>query len=111
MQSGDMAALTRMHDAETIAFPPRSVEVKGGDAIMAGYADLFSTFTVSVRVEDAHWTEVAPLVVSWGLTVLTLHPKAGGADVISRTRFTDAAIRTKDGWRYLVDHASVQPGK
>lgn len=110
METGDIPALARMHDAGTIAFPPRSIVVKGGDAIMAGYKDLFANFTVSVRVDDAHWTEVPPLVVSWGLTILTLHPKAGGADIVSRTRFTDAAVRTSDGWRYLVDHASVQPG-
>ncbi len=106
MEHGDLSALAAMHDAHTIAYPPGSVEVKGGQAIMAGYADLFAHFTVAVKVEDAHWIEVPPLVVSWGLTTLTLHPKDGGADVVSHTRFTDAALADGDHWRYVVDHAS-----
>ena len=73
---------------------------------MAGYADLFAHFKVDVATADAHWVQSGPLVVSWGLTTLTLHPKAGGADIVSHTRFTDAAIAIDGGWRYLVDHAS-----
>ena len=82
---------------------------------MAGYAELFSAYTVTVAVEDAHWVEQPPLVVSWGLTNLTLHakphgPKAGTPDIVSHTRFTDAATRIDGGWVYLVDHASMPKG-
>ncbi len=111
MEHGDLAALAEMHDAATTAYPPGSTQVKGANAIMSGYADLFAHFTVSVKVEDAHWVEVPPLVVSWGLTTLTLHPKAGGADVVSHTRFTDAAVAVGGHWRYLIDHASKPTGK
>ena len=106
MEHGDLAALAQMHDAATVAYPPGSMQVKGAPAIMAGYADLFAHFTVGVKIEDAHWVEVPPLVVSWGLTTLTLHPKDGGADIVSHTRFTDAAVAVGGHWRYLVDHAS-----
>ena len=88
------------------AAPPGQTEVKGDAAIMAGYADLFARDTVTVNFDEAHWIEVPPLVVSWGLTTLTLHPKDGGSDVISQTRFTDAAVKIDGGWRYVVDHAS-----
>ena len=111
VEAGDLPALARMHDTATIAFPPGTMQVKGAAAIVAGYADLFSHYTVHVAVADAHWVEEPPLVVSWGLTTLTLHPKAGGADVISRTRFTDAAVAVDGGWRYIVDHASKPTGK
>ena len=47
--------------------------------------------------DEAHWIEVPPLVVSWGLTTVTLHPKAGGPDVVSHTRFTDAAVKVDGG--------------
>lgn len=106
MEAGDLPALARMHDAATTSFPPDHVEDKGAAAIMKGYADLFAKYTVNVTSDDAHWIEVPPLVVSWGRTTLTLHPKAGGADVVSQTRFTDAAIKVPAGWRYVVDHAS-----
>ena len=106
MERGDLAALAAMHDSKTIAYPPGAMQVNGAPAIMAGYADLFAHFTVRVTVEDAHWVEVPPLVVSWGQTILTLHPKDGGADVVSHTRFTDAAVALGGHWRYLVDHAS-----
>lgn len=106
MEAGDLGALAKMHGPDTTAFPPGQVEVKGAAAIMAGYAELFAHDTVSVTLDEAHWTEVAPLVVSWGRTTLTLHPKDGGPDVVSHTRFTDAAVKIDGGWRYVVDHAS-----
>ena len=106
MEAGDLATLAAMHRPDTVAFPPGQLEVKGGTAIMAGYADLFAHDTVTVTFEEAHWIEVPPLIVSWGLTTLTLHQKAGGADVVSYTRFTDAAVKIDGGWRYVVDHAS-----
>ena len=106
MESGDLATLSRMYDDATASYPPDAMQTKGKPAIMAGYADLFAKYQVKVTVADAHWVEQGPLVVSWGLTTLTLHPKIGGADVVSRTRFTDAAGPIEGGWRYLVDHAS-----
>lgn len=105
-----MAALTRMHDAHTIGFPPGQTIVTGAESIMKGYGEMFATYTVRVSFDDAHWIEQPPLVVSWGLTTLILHPKAGGPDIVSHTRFTDAAIKAGDGWRYVVDHASVPKG-
>ncbi len=107
MEAGDVAALARMHDGATIAYPPNAVEVRGGVSILKGYVETFATDTVRVTVDDAHWVEQGPLVVSWGRTTLTFHPKAGGKDVVSHSRFTDAAVATDGGWRYLVDHASV----
>ena len=107
MESGDVAALARMHDGATIAYPPGRMEVRGGDAIMKDYADTFATDTVRVTVDDAHWVAQGPLVVSWGLTTLTFSPKAGGPAVVVHSRFTDAATQVDGGWRYLVDHASV----
>ena len=106
MEAGDLPALARMHGPGTTAFPPGQTEVKGDAAILAGYADLFAHDTVTVTFDEAHWIEAPPLVVSWGLTTLVLHPKAGGPDIVSHTRFTDAAVRTGQGWRYVVDHAS-----
>ena len=106
IEAGDLAALTRMHGPDTTVFPPAQVELKGDHAIMAGYADLLAHDSVTVTFDEAHWIEVPWLVVSWGLTTLTLHPKNGGPDAVSRTRFTDAAVKIDGGWRYVVDHAS-----
>ena len=107
MEAGDIAALARMHDAATIAYPPGRIEVRGGDAIMKDYAETFATDIVRVTIDDAHWVAQGPLVVSWGLTTLTFSPKAGGKAVVVHSRFTDAATQVDGGWRYLVDHASV----
>ena len=116
MEAGDLAALARMHDAATIAYPPGRTVVTGADAIMKDYAGTFAAYSVKVVFDDAHWVEVPPLVVSWGRTTLTFHPKPGGPkngapDIVAHTRFTDAAARTDGGWRYLVDHASVRSPK
>ena len=107
METGDLAALARMHDGATIAYPPGRSEVRGGDAIMKDYAETFASDSVSVAINDAHWIEQGPLVVSWGLTTLTFHSKASGKDVVAHSRFTDAATKVDGGWRYIVDHASV----
>ena len=111
MQAADLAALARMHGPNTVAFPPGRTRLDGIQAIVKDYAALFARYTVEVRTDDAHWVQSGPLVVSWGLTTMTLHPRAGGPDVVSRTRFTDAAVRWGEGWRYVVDHASVPTGK
>ena len=111
MEAADLEALARMHGPDTVAFPPGQARLDGAAAIMADYAALFARYTVRVRTDDAHWVQSGPLVVSWGQTTLTLHPKAGGPDVVSHTRFTDAAIRSGSGWRYVVDHASVPATK
>lgn len=107
MEAGDVSALARMHDASTTGFPPDKMMVVGADAIMKDYASLFAKYSARVSFEDTHWVEQLPLVVSWGRFTLTLHPKAGGADVVSHGRFTDAAVESGAGWRYLVDHASI----
>ena len=107
METGDLAALSRMHDGATMAYPPNRMEVRGGDAIMKDYAETFATDTVRVSIDDAHWVEAGPLIVSWGRTTLTFHPKAGGKDTVVHSRFTDAATKIESGWRYLIDHASV----
>ena len=106
MEAGDLPALARMHGLDTAAFPPGQTEVKGAADIVAGYADLFAHDRVEVTFDEAHWIEAPPLVVSWGLTTLTLHPMSGGPAVVSHTRFTDAAVKIDGGWRYGVDHAS-----
>lgn len=106
MERGDLAALARMHDEGTRAYPPDKVETDGASAIIAGYAALFAANTVQIEFDDAHWIAVPPLVVSWGRTTLVLHPRSGGPDTVARTRFTDAAVAVPGGWRYVIDHAS-----
>lgn len=107
MEAGDIAALARMHDADTVGFPPGAMSIKGADTIMKGYAETFAAYRAEVSFDDAHYVEQPPLVVSWGLFRLTLHPKAGGSDIVTRGRFTDAATQIDGGWRYIVDHASL----
>ena len=107
MEAGDLATMARMHDAATIAYPPNEAESIGADAILKGYEETFATETVRVTIDEAHWVEDGPLVVSWGRTTLAFHPKAGGKDTVVHSRFTDAAVKIDGGWRYLVDHASV----
>lgn len=108
MQSGDLKALAQMHGPNTVAFPPGAMKLQGGDAIGKDYEGLFSKFTVKVKVDEAHWLQEGPLVVSWGISTLTLHPKTGdGKDVTTKTRFTDVATKVDGIWRYVVDHASV----
>lgn len=108
MEAGDLKALAKMHGPNTVAFPPGAMKLQGGDAIAKDYEGLFSKFTVKVAVDEAHWVQEGPLVVSWGISTLTLHPKAGESkDVTSKTRFTDVATKVDGSWRYVVDHASV----
>lgn len=67
MEAGDLAALSRMHDASTIGFPPNQMKIVGVDAIMKDYAGLFAKYSAHVSFDDAHWVEQPPVVVSWGL--------------------------------------------
>ncbi len=44
---------------------------------------------------------------AWGLWTITGAPAEGGDTVEMKGRYMDFAVKTKEGWRYRADHASM----
>jgi ketosteroid isomerase-like protein len=107
VESGDIAAITRMNPETTVTYPPDAMTTRGTRDIVAGYTGMFRDFKVSVLIEDAHYIQQGDIVSSWGLFTLTLTPKAGGEPTFVKGRFTDIARQANGQWEYIVDHASV----
>lgn len=107
VESGDAAALKRMHGPATLLYGTDSMSTLGGADIVAGYEGMFQKFRVAVAVRDTHFVRSGSLLASWGLFTLTLTPRAGGEPIVVNGRFSDLAEQVDGSWRYIVDHASL----
>ncbi|MDB5577161.1 MAG: hypothetical protein JWR80_2337 [Bradyrhizobium sp.] len=107
MESGDLAAMARMHGPHTVSYDPDSEVTRGDTAINAGYAKLFETYRARVEFRNAQWVRSGAVLSSWGEFTLTLTPHAGGEPRRRSGQFTDVAVWTGKDWQYVVDHASV----
>ena len=45
----------------------------------------------------------------WGNFTMTLQPRAGGAPVVMKGRYTEVAKQIKGKWLYVADQASADP--
>jgi ketosteroid isomerase-like protein len=120
---GDAEALAALYSKGTAvtSFPPDSFELRGHEAILAGYRETFAGGPMgTLEFTDAHHLPAGDVVVSWGTWKLTLPaPAAGGAAGAAagaagapapteiRGRFTDVKAERDGKWVYLLDHASL----
>jgi len=112
MKANDLEAVLACYAADAVAWMPGSPEARGEKAIRAAYQGLFSANTVQdVGLTDAHYRTSGSLSAGWGHFSLTLAPKSGGAPIIMKGRFTEAAERRRGRWVYIADHASADPSE
>lgn len=81
---------------------------KGREAIRADWAafiDAFDKLTCKLNLEGRNADKKG--AVSWGTWEITGTPAAGGGMVTMTGRFMDYSVKTKDGWKYRADHASM----
>jgi len=110
MKANDLEAVLACYASDAVAWLPDSPEASGEKAIRAAYQGLFAANTVQdVSTTDTHYKTSGSLSVGWGRYSLTLAPKAGGAAVSMKGRFTEAAERRHGRWVYVNDHASAEP--
>ena len=105
----DAAALARLYTDDATSFSPDGSLAVGHEQIETSWAPFFEAF-------DGIAIKLAPLgkkkagddtVINWGRYTMSMTPagEAGGETVSSEGRYSDVMVKTKDGWRYMLDHA------
>ena len=112
MKANDLEAVMRTYAADAVVWLPGAAEARGEQAIRASYGEMLAANIVTdVALSDTHYRTVGNDAVGWGKFTLTLTPKAGGAPVVLRGRFTAIAEHRNGRWVYTVDHASADPAE
>lgn len=115
IKANDAAALSSLFAKDAAVYSPDAPAVEGPDAIRAYFDALLAKYTVQdFAFIDARYYSIGTSSAGWGSWSMTVAPKAGGAPVTMRGRFTDLARaeKTPDGrwvWYYAVSHRSVRP--
>jgi ketosteroid isomerase-like protein len=110
MKANNLEGVLACYAPDAVAWLPDTPEANGEKAIRAAYEGLLNANTVQdVTVTDSHYKTSGNLSVGWGRFSLTLAPKSGGAVVVMRGRFAEAAELRGGRWVYIVDHASAEP--
>ena len=111
IMAGDANAVASLYASDAVLWFPNAPEARGAKAIQDAYTGFLNTYKVSdVSFTDTHYETVQNIGVASGHFMMTLTPKAGGAPTIMGGRYSSVAEKAADGtWRYVVDHASVEP--
>lgn len=105
----DADALAALYTEDADSYPPDGTFARGRAAIAASWAAFFGAydgFTLTLEPQgDRALGENA--VAAWGLWTMSATPVEGGEPVVWRGRYSDVSIKTAEGWRYFIDHASM----
>jgi len=105
----DSAALANLYTDDADSYDPSGFVQKGRDEIAASWQlffDAYDGFSASLNRKG----EYAPDKKShtaWGLWTMTATPTGGGEEVVWNGRYLDLSVKTEEGWKYRVDHASM----
>ncbi len=105
----DADALAALYTEDADSYDPSGHVQKGRTEIAATWKqffDAFDGFTASLERKGEH----APSKKShaaWGMWTMAATPVSGGDAVIWNGRYLDVSVKTNEGWRYIVDHASM----
>ena len=110
MKANDLEAVLACYAPDAVAWMPDSAEAKGEKAIRAAYQGMLAANTVqAVTLTERHHKTAGKFSAGWGRFTLTLAPKAGGAPIVMKGRFTSASELRGGRWLYVADHASAEP--
>ena len=104
----DAAALSALYLEDADSYGPGGDVSRGRAAIAAswgGFFDAFNDFEVELEKHGDRGNDAVH--GTWGLFTMSAAPAEGGERVVWKGRFTDVSVKTDEGWRYIVDHASM----
>jgi ketosteroid isomerase-like protein len=108
--AGDLDAIVALYADDASAWFPDAAGAHGKDAIRATYKGLLDANKITeATITDVHHKTSGDLSTGWGTFVMTLQPKAGGAPVTMKGRFTEVVEKRGSKWLYVADHASADP--
>lgn len=106
--AGDAVKLGNLYTEDTVYYGVDGANHTGREAVTADWAGFLGAFDVSSCEMNLDGRAAEKnSAVSWGLWTIIATPTAGGDPVTMSGRFMDYAVKTKDGWKYRVDHASM----
>jgi uncharacterized protein (TIGR02246 family) len=110
IKANSVEALVACYASDAVMWMPNAPEARGTKAIRDVYTGMLSQFTVKdASLANAVSQTSGDLSTGWGNFTLTLQPKAGGAVVVEKGRFTAVAKKIGGKWLYAADHASDDP--
>ena len=110
MLAGDVEAVAANYADDAVMWLPNMPEARGGKAIRDTYGALFKDYTVTdVTLANSVDETSQNVATGWGNFTMTLQPRAGGAPVVMKGRYTEVARQIKGKWLYVADQASADP--
>ena len=110
MLSGDIEAIAANYADDAVLWLPNMPEARGGKAIREAYAGLMKDYSVTdVTLSNSVYETWHNTSTGWVNFSMTLQPRAGGAPVVMKGRYTEMARQIKGKWLYVADHASADP--
>ncbi len=105
----DADALAALYTDDADSYDPSGGVQKGRAEIAAAWKQFFDAydgFTASLDRKGEHAPDKKSHA-AWGLWTMAATPVGGGEPVSWNGRYLDVSVKTGDGWRYIVDHASM----
>ncbi len=104
----DADAVAALYTDDAFSYDPGGSVSQGPDAIAANWGVFFDGFDgFSITFDQQGEMHEGDVAAAWGLWTMSATPVGGGELVVWKGRFTDVSKKTRDGWRYLADHASM----
>ncbi|MEZ5921120.1 MAG: nuclear transport factor 2 family protein [Parvularculaceae bacterium] len=106
----DAGALAKLYTDDATSFSPDGSLAVGQEQIEASWAPFFEAFDgITIKLSPLGKKKVGDdTVINWGRYTMSMTPagEAEGAEAVSSEgRYSDVMVKTKDGWRYMLDHA------
>lgn len=105
----DADGLAALYTEDADSYDPSGRVQKGRAEIAATWNEFFNAFdgfTASLNRTGEHGLDKKSHA-AWGLWTMSATPVSGGEPVTWNGRYLDVSVKTKDGWKYIVDHASM----
>lgn len=104
----DASALAALYAADAVSYGPDGTTAVGRDEIAASWAPFFDSYDgFAIELKQAGERAVGETHAAWGTFTMSATPVGGGEPEVWMGRFTDVSEKTRDGWLYVVDHASM----
>jgi len=110
IRANDLEAVLACYAPDAVLWGPGDPEARGTAAIRETYRGYLAGNVVKdASLSNVFHRNFGNFSAGWGNFSLTLVPKAGGAPIVLRGRFTDVAEKREGKWLYVADHASADP--
>lgn len=105
----DAGALANLYTEDADSYDPSGAVQKGRleiAAIWQSFFDSYDGFSASLMQKGEHSLS-KDSHAAWGLWTMAATAPGAAEETVWNGRFLDVSVRTPQGWRYIVDHASM----